>query len=54
MIVQSKKDVNSYITIRAADISVGTGEWNNIAKHKNMTKHIRVVKQSKRQIEVSI
>ena len=54
MIVQFKKGVNyALCTTCAADISVGTGRWNDIAKHKNTTKPIELVKQSKAQTEVS-
>ena len=35
-------------------ISVGTGGWNDIAKHKNMTKHIELVKQSKGQPQTEV
>ena len=54
VIVQSKKGVNyAFCTTCAADISVGAGGWNDIAKHKNTTKHIEMVKQRKGQTEVS-
>ena len=54
VIMQSKKGVNyAFCNTCAADISVAAGGWNDIAKNKNTTKHIELVKQSKGQTEVN-